>query len=89
MGEVSAELQRNPPPLDAESSSESRAFLDWLVDDHFTFVGYREHDLVDTKDGAGLAVVKGSGLGLLRETSDETLSPSFMQLPARLREHAA
>src|SRR5688572_24950903 len=88
MAQVSAELASNPPPLDASLVAESRAFLDWLVDDHFTFVGYREHDLVDTPEGAGLAVVKGSGLGLLRERTNETLSPSFMLLPARLREHA-
>ena len=88
MAEVSAELARHPPPLDASLVAESRAFLDWLIDDHFTFVGYRQHDLVDTPEGAGLAVVKGSGLGLLRETTSEKLSPSFMMLPARLREHA-
>ena len=88
MAQVSAGLASNPPPLDAALVAESRAFLDWLVDDHFTFVGYREHDLVETPEGAGLAVVKGSGLGLLRETTNETLSPSFMMLPARLREHA-
>ena len=88
MAQVSAELASDPPPLDASLVAESHAFLDWLVDDHFTFVGYREHDLVDTPEGAGLAVVKGSGLGLLRETTSETLSPSFMLLPERLREHA-
>ncbi|HVF64889.1 MAG TPA: NAD-glutamate dehydrogenase [Casimicrobiaceae bacterium] len=88
MRRVSAELAQQPPPLPAPVVAETRAFLDWLVDNHFTFVGYRMHDLVETKSGAGLAVVKGSGLGLLRETSEETLSPSFMQLPARLREHA-
>ena len=88
MSEVSSELGRNPPPLPAETVAETRAFLDWLVDNHFTYIGYRAHDLVTTPEGVGLAIVKGSGLGLLRERSQETLSPSFTQLPARLREHA-
>jgi glutamate dehydrogenase len=88
MREVADELDRERPPHPPEDVAETRAFLEWLADNHFTFVGYRCHDLVETKEGVGLAVVKGSGLGLLREVSDEKLSPSFMQLPARLREHA-
>jgi glutamate dehydrogenase len=88
MRDVSAELGRDPPPLPPETVAETRAFLDWLVDNHFTYIGYRAHDLVTTPDGLGLSIVKGSGLGLLRERSEAALSPSFMQLPARLREHA-
>ena len=47
--------------------AEARAFLQWLADDHFTFLGYRCHDLV-VKDGEdALRLVPGSGLGILRE----------------------
>ena len=40
--------------------------LRWLADGNFTFLGYREYDLVQTEDGMGLRAVPGSGLGILR-----------------------
>jgi glutamate dehydrogenase len=40
--------------------------LRWLADGNFTFLGYREYDLVQTEDGTGLRAVPGSGLGILR-----------------------
>ena len=35
----------NPPPLPADEVSEAVAFLDWLADDNFTFLGMREYRL--------------------------------------------
>ena len=41
----------SPPPRRARTRSpRPSAFLDWLEDDHFTFLGYREYELVD-EDG--------------------------------------
>jgi glutamate dehydrogenase len=45
--------------------SETAAFLRWLLDENFVFLGYREYDLVETADGTALAVVPDSGLGIL------------------------
>ena len=47
--------------------SEDLAFLDWLADNHFTFLGARDYVL--GKDGANgrLEPVKGSGLGVLSD----------------------
>jgi glutamate dehydrogenase len=60
------ELARRPPaPLDADELNETRAFLAWLADDHFTFLGYREYELLETDAGAGLQAHEGSGLGIL------------------------
>ena len=36
--------RRRCPP---QELAEGRAFLRWLADNHFTFLGYRSHDLVD------------------------------------------
>ena len=61
------ELDRNPPPtIDPALVEESKAFLEWLADDNFTFLGYREYDLVDEGDEARLQAIDGSGLGILR-----------------------
>jgi len=69
---LAAELGRDPPPVDAHEVSETQAFLRWLADDHFTFLGYREYELGGT-DPALLRTVPGSGLGILRGASS---SPS-------------
>ncbi|HME63816.1 MAG TPA: NAD-glutamate dehydrogenase, partial [Streptosporangiaceae bacterium] len=40
--------------------------LRWLAVGNFTFLGYREYDLIRTPEGAGLRPVPGTGLGILR-----------------------
>src|SRR5215469_15353586 len=58
------DLERHPPRMDI---AEDLAFLDWLADNHFTFLGARDYVL--GKDGAHgvLEPVKGSGLGVLSD----------------------
>src|SRR5690606_26003966 len=51
-----------------EMRREACAFLDWLADDHFTLLGYREYRLRRGKPADTLSVVPGTGLGILRET---------------------
>ncbi|MFZ2648828.1 MAG: NAD-glutamate dehydrogenase, partial [Burkholderiaceae bacterium] len=53
----------------AAQVQESLAFLQWLAEDHMTFLGYRCHDLVTEAGGDALRLVAGSGLGVLRETA--------------------
>jgi glutamate dehydrogenase len=86
--EILAELARRPPPVGQAEVAETRAFLEWLVDDHFTFLGYRCHDLVMKDGDDALAVVPDSGLGILRIKPGESLSTSFSQLPPRARAYA-
>jgi glutamate dehydrogenase len=53
----------------AEPGADEAEFGDllrWLADGNFTFLGYREYDLVQTEDGKGLRAVPGTGLGILR-----------------------
>src|SRR4029434_11170812 len=45
--------------------AETVAFLEWLLDLNFVFLGYREYELVDLPKGRALAAVPGSGLGIL------------------------
>src|SRR5689334_4881412 len=55
--------------LDGEPGSDEAEFGDllrWLADGNFTFLGYREYDLLQTEEGTGLRPVPGTGLGILR-----------------------
>ncbi|MCL4802109.1 MAG: NAD-glutamate dehydrogenase [Burkholderiales bacterium] len=88
MREVLAELARRPPPVAEADLAEARAFLEWLLDNHFTFIGYRCHELVTVDGEDGLRVVPGSGLGVLREAEPDRMSASFAKLPPGVRERA-
>ncbi|MFG2113091.1 NAD-glutamate dehydrogenase [Streptomyces sp. NPDC048718] len=78
-------------PTEVEEASE---LLRWLADDHFTFIGYREYELVD---GDALTAVPGTGLGVLRSDPHHSgddkhahpISPSFSRLPADVRAKAS
>ncbi|HEY2770740.1 MAG TPA: hypothetical protein VGI87_09240, partial [Solirubrobacteraceae bacterium] len=60
------ELDADPPPVDEVETREIKAFLRWLTNDHFTFLGYREYELVRGEDETGLRAIPDSGLGILR-----------------------
>ena len=80
------DLASTPPQLPQEEIEEGKELLTWLVDNHFTFLGYREYQLqvVDGEDA--LRAVPGTGLGILR--SDQDMSPSFGKLPPAVRSKA-
>jgi glutamate dehydrogenase len=80
-----AELDAAPASLPPAQVAESRAFLQWLADEHLTLLGYRQHDLVTDNGDDRLRLVPGSGLGVLRETAAEKSSASFAALPPNAR----
>lgn len=86
--EAADELAQAPASLPAGQVAESRAFLEWLGDEHFTLLGYRQHDLVEDQGQPALRLLPGSGLGVLRETAQEQLSASFQALPPSARMQA-
>ena len=65
MLETSEMLQFGPRRVDETLREESQAFLQWLADDHFTFLGYREYTLSDRNGKVLITPTKGSALGLL------------------------
>jgi glutamate dehydrogenase len=57
-----------------EEVDEAVAFLRWLKDDNFVFLGFREYRAFDTTDGLAIEVVPGSGLGVLTDESSSGLA---------------
>jgi glutamate dehydrogenase len=84
LGEAQKAIASPPPGIAPEEADESSAFLHWLVEDHFTLLGFRRHDLVERDGELALQLVEGSGLGVLREGHGEQ-SASFAALPAQAR----
>jgi glutamate dehydrogenase len=87
LAEAIGELKASTTTAPAAAMDEAIAFLTWLGDDHFTFLGCRDY-VYSPDDGGRLDPVEGSGLGVLadrlarvvRRSGDDT------QLSAALRE---
>jgi glutamate dehydrogenase len=80
---LATELRRQAPPAEPHVLAETQAFLTWLADEHFTFLGYREYVLSPGEESAELSVVEGSGLGILRgvsRTPSKTLTGKALAL---------
>ena len=61
------ELDRKPPPLPKAEVKEGLAFLEWLEDENFTFLGYREYAFSGKGGKAVSRILPESGLGILRD----------------------
>jgi len=57
-----------------EEIREIQAFLRWLRDGGFVFLGYRGYDIVDVDGSPSVTVCAGSGLGVLADESDSTFA---------------
>ncbi|SEN58798.1 NAD-glutamate dehydrogenase [Actinacidiphila rubida] len=91
---IADELAATPPPLAKQETGEAWELMRWLSEDHFTFLGYREYELITEPGTDGdedvLVAVPGTGLGILRSDpvhpdADSTHpghpnSPSFSRL---------
>jgi glutamate dehydrogenase len=72
----------------APDLEEFATFMDWLDDDNFVFLGYREYDILRTEEGAFLSLTEGSGLGILSKTDESAYREPvpLEQIPEGLRE---
>jgi glutamate dehydrogenase len=59
-------MERAPATVDAARAAESRALLQYLYRNNFTFLGYRRYDFRKKGDGLVSTAVPGSALGVLR-----------------------
>ena len=57
-----------------EELGEIQAFLRWIRDGGFVFLGYRAYDLVDIEGGKAIVVEPGSGLGVLRNEAESSFA---------------
>ncbi len=68
-------LYTNSPPLSiaSETTAEAVAFLQWLEDDNFTFMGMREFSYQGLKSDSQVDNVGTDGLGILRDPDVKVL----------------
>lgn len=63
---VADDLVSRKLPVSDAGKHEAQEFLRWAADNHFTFLGYREYDVVQKAGEEVLVADKASGLGLMR-----------------------
>ncbi len=85
--ELIVELESAPPRLEPREIALGIAFLKWLDDDHFTYLGYREYTMKGKGATAVAQIHKDSGLGVLRDDSVRVFEGlrAFGKLPPEVR----
>ncbi len=88
LGKITGEFPEHLPGAKDDDLEEVRAFLRWVDDDHFTFLGYRQYKFRD--NDAAAVIVRGTGLGILADpkarvfqTDDTRLSPNARRALAK------
>jgi glutamate dehydrogenase len=75
MVDKASEIAQAMPETHSGTSEDARAeaqdFIQWLANDHFTFLGYREYVIEEGKDGRVLTPVADSGLGIMHASHRE------------------
>ncbi len=84
--EAITELSHENKALPAEEVRESVAFLQWLLDGQFTFLGVRDYVVEGSGDTMALSLVRKSGLGILRDETQSKGSRLFSEIPPAARE---
>ncbi|NII10247.1 NAD-glutamate dehydrogenase [Oleiagrimonas sp. C23AA] len=78
MLDVADDLHNRRLPLKDEDITEASAFLRWVADDHFTFLGYREYEIGEDEGDEVLRALKGSGMGILHD-SERSVAPRSLR----------
>ncbi len=84
------ELKQSPPHgVSQEEVNETISFLRWLLDDHFTFLGYREMAIEGEDREARIRVDEESCIGLLRDPAISVFQGlrRLGQLPAEVQRY--
>jgi len=83
---ILAELSRDLPDRE-EEVAEAQAFLRWLRDGGFVFLGYRGYDIIEHDGERSIVVEPGSGLGILRDEQTSSFSEPvpMTALPSGMR----
>ncbi len=81
------ELDAGHAPVGEEDIAEGHAFLEWLRDNHFTFLGYREYAFEHRGDETYAQIVEGKSFGVLREVSEESRKRHEEPLPEHFADY--
>ena len=85
LAEIITEIGNCPGEVDKEHVKESVAFLKWMTENHFTFLGYYQLSVEHQKGDSLFKMVGNSGLGVLRDKMP-TISYRMSELQSNARD---
>ncbi|HSD74680.1 MAG TPA: NAD-glutamate dehydrogenase [Steroidobacteraceae bacterium] len=85
---IATEIESRTPALPSTEVIESKELLEWMEDNHFTFLGYREYRLRRGRSSDQLEPDAASGLGLLRPGREHGRKPRVVELTGEIRDNA-
>ena len=71
-----------------EEIRETKEFLNWLLDNHFTFLGFHNYEIVEEGKKKVLRLIRNSGLGILRYHEHSKMLRQYSDLPKTSRKVA-
>lgn len=74
--------------FDMGDVDESKAFLAWLLEGNFTFLGYRRYEASGKGKEKGLRLIKNSGQGVFRHRANSKEMRYYAELPVEARKLA-
>lgn len=88
MSDIISDLEKSPPSIPDAEIKEGVAFLKWLNDDHFTYLGYREYRFEGKGQKAVSKVLEDVGLGVLRDIAFQVFDGlrNLGSLPAEIQD---
>ena len=84
--EIITELDSVSAPNDENEVEETKEFLKWLEDHHFTFLGIRDYDLIKKGNETVLQAKPETGFGLLRQGINKASTRSISAMAPEARE---
>lgn len=84
--EAIKELDDIPLNVDTDELAETKAFLHWLEDHHFTFLGVRDYELIQKGEDRIIQAIPKTGLGILRNNISKTNVKSLSAMAPEARE---
>ena len=84
--EAISQLDKVPKVIDANEVEETKAFLKWIEDHHFTFLGMRDYELVEKGKETILQAIPQTGLGVLRENLSKSSALSISAMTPEAQE---
>lgn len=80
------ELDQAPLTLNSAEVAEAKAFLNWIEDHHFTFLGVRDYKLTQKKGETLLEAIPETGYGILRDSVSKPQVRNISAMPPEARE---
>ncbi len=80
------EIRHYSEPLNTADIEESIFFLNWLLEDNFTFLGVRNYKMISVNGKPALRLVANQSLGVLRDSRKSERTRYYADLPLEARE---